>query len=202
MMNIIPNHHISHIKFIGSFPNILKAPRSSLPEIAFLGRSNVGKSSLLNYLCAKKKVAKTSGTPGKTQFINLFDVDNKWMLADLPGYGYARISKKIRKTWQKMIHDYLLLRENLYCAFLLIDVRLSPQDLDLQQIRWLGDHQIPFVIVFTKIDKLKSNDLKANVNNYLTILSQEWEELPRHFLSSTTKKIGRDEIMQYIAGII
>lgn len=199
MTNSIPNHKINEIIFLGSFPKVSIAPKSGLPEFAFIGRSNVGKSSLINYLCDRKKLAKTSGTPGKTQLINLFEVDKKWILADLPGYGYARISKKIRAQFSSMIENYLLNRENLVTAFILVDARVKPQDSDLQQMKWLGENQVPFSLIFTKADKLKPQELEDNVTYYLNRLKGEFWELPNHFVTSSTGRKGAADLLEFIS---
>ncbi|MEL6123355.1 MAG: ribosome biogenesis GTP-binding protein YihA/YsxC [Bacteroidota bacterium] len=198
MSNSVPNTDKHNITFLGSFPDVRKAPPSALPEFAFIGRSNVGKSSLINYLCNRKKLAKTSGTPGKTQYINLFDVEGEWILADLPGYGYARISKRIREKWGKLIEHYLTKRENLRTAFLLVDSRHEPIDSDLEQIRWLGKREVPFSLVFTKADKLKPDEIERNVNMYMQRLEKEYETLPNHFVTSASGKMGRVELLDYI----
>ena len=146
---------------MGTFPKVELCPTTKLPEFAFIGRSNVGKSSLINMLCGRKALAKTSSTPGETQAINLFEINGNWQLADLPGYGYAKVSKSIREQFGFMIKNYLKLRTNLFCTFILIDVRLSPQEVDLEMINWMGENEVPFYIVFTKTDKLKVKELGA-----------------------------------------
>jgi len=198
MSNSVPNHRIHSITFLGSFPKVSIAPKRDIPEYAFIGRSNVGKSSLINYICDRKKLAKTSGTPGKTQLINLFEVDDKWVLADLPGYGYARISKKIRSKWSTMIEQYLLKRENLRTVFILIDSRVTPQESDLERISWLGENNIPFSVIFTKADKLKPHELAANVKRFMDRLSEDYEDLPNHFVTSSSKKVGAEDLLDYI----
>ena len=202
MSNTIPKYHIQDVAFLGSFPSVEKAPVVSLPEFAFIGRSNVGKSSLINYICNRKKLAKTSSTPGKTQFINLFKVEEKWVLADLPGYGYAKISKKMRAKWGRMIEQYLLRREMLGCVFLLIDARVPAQEIDLDMIDWLGSNQIPFVLVFTKTDKLKPQQLKDNMVAFFSNLRETWEQMPHHILSSSLKGKGKEEIMDLIQNVV
>jgi len=174
------------------------APKLDLPEFAFIGRSNVGKSSLINYLCDRKKLAKTSSTPGKTQLINLFEVDKKWVLADLPGYGYARISKKMRAKWSVMIEAYLQQRERLATVFLLVDSRVSPQQSDLDQITWLGEHHIPFSIIFTKADKLKPTELKHNIANFMAAMSEIFDEEPNHFITSSSGRLGAEDVLDFI----
>ena len=179
-----------------------KCPSPTLPEYAFIGRSNVGKSSLINMLVNNKKLAKTSSKPGKTQTINHFLINKNWYLVDLPGYGYASISKAMREKWQKMISDYLLKRENLQVIFVLIDSRLEPQKIDLEFIDWLGENGVPFAIVFTKADKLGNGKVKDNVHRYLQKLSEQWETLPPHFITSSEDKRGREELLDYIDQIM
>lgn len=198
MPNTIPNYHIQNVTFLGSFPQADKAPQLSFPEFAFIGRSNVGKSSLINYLCQRKSLAKTSSTPGKTQLINLFNVEDRWILADLPGYGYAKISKTTREKWGKMIEMYLLTRSNLYCVFILIDIRIPPQDIDIEMVNWLGEHEIPFLIIFTKADKVKNAGMNQNLIAFFHRLREQWSELPEYIVSSSNKDLGRFEIMDFI----
>jgi GTP-binding protein len=172
------------------------------PEYAFIGRSNVGKSSLINMLTDHKKLAKTSGTPGKTQLINHFLINNSWHLVDLPGYGYARVSKKARKTFQKLITDYFEKRQQLINTFLLIDTRHEPQKIDLEFIQWLRNNGLPFSIVFTKSDKLKPNQIEENVAHYkIQLLAKGWEECPPIFITSAQSKAGRDDVLNYIEEI-
>ena len=186
------------VTFIKSSPNINSCPKDNLPEYAFVGRSNVGKSSLINYISGNKKLAKTSSQPGKTRLINHFLVDEAWYLVDLPGYGYAKISKSERQKFRLIIEQYLLLRKSLVCLFLLIDSRHEPQALDLQFLRWLGENKIPFAICFTKTDKLSKNQLHNSIQNYKNKLLLEWESLPQFFLSSAFNKTGKDEILTFI----
>lgn len=200
MTNTIPNKGLHEINFIGSFPNVSKAPVSDLPEFAFAGRSNVGKSSLINFLCGRKKLAKTSSTPGKTQMINLFQIEDKWMLADLPGYGYARVSKKTRGKWNKMIRDYLEQRKNLFVVFQLIDIRIPPQKSDLENMNWMGEHGIPFVIVFTKADRKYEKYVNKQISQFMDTLLETWEYPPKYFLTSTQDKKGREELLEFILG--
>jgi GTP-binding protein len=167
-----------------------------------IGRSNVGKSSLINMLTNRKELAKTSQTPGKTQLINHFIIDDTWFLADLPGYGYAKTSKVKRKEFSKLISDYILNRENLYCLFILIDIRHKPQKIDLEFIRYTGKKQIPISIVFTKADKISSNARKKSLEFYLNELLKEWEELPKYFVTSSVRKTGQEELIEYIEGIV
>lgn len=187
--------------FVVSNSDYRKCPDSSLPEYAFIGRSNVGKSSLINMLTQQKDLAKTSGRPGKTQLINHFLINNDWHLVDLPGYGYARISKTAREKWQKMINSYFLNREQLTNTFVLIDSRIPPQKIDLEFISFLGQNGIPLSIVFTKTDKEKQREVMANVNAFKKALSQEWEELPMMFLTSSVSGYGRDRLLDYIDAI-
>lgn len=189
---------IKSAEFIISNSDVLKCPQENLPEYAFIGRSNVGKSSLINSLLQRKSLAKTSGRPGKTQLINHFKINKNWFLVDLPGYGYANVSKKQKKTFQKFITDYFSQRTQLVMAFLLIDCRHEPQPVDMDFIEWLGSNGIPFSIVFTKADKLKPKALERNVENYLAVLNESWEELPPHFITSSTQHSGREEILEYI----
>lgn len=190
---------IKKAEFIISNTDISKAPQEPLPEYAFIGRSNVGKSSLINMLTNHKKLAKTSGTPGKTQLINHFKINDEWFLVDLPGYGYAKTSKSSRRKFQKLITDYFKKRKNMVNAFVLIDSRHPPQKVDMDFMRWLGEHQIPFSIVFTKADKLSSNELGKNLRKYKMKFLQEWQSLPQIFVTSATSKLGREEILNYIA---
>jgi len=192
---------ISEATFFISNTDIEKCPPPKLPEYAFIGRSNVGKSSLINMLTGKKNLAKTSGTPGKTRLINHFLINTKWYLVDLPGYGYAKVSKSSKATWDKMIRDYLLKRKSLMNVFVLVDSRLEPQKIDLAFIDWLGEKKVPFSIVFTKSDKLKKQQIIYSVENYKKELKKNWEALPPLFISSAEKKTGRDEILNYIEEI-
>ncbi len=185
-------------EFVISNTDVSKAPQEPLPEYAFIGRSNVGKSSLINMLTNQKKLAKTSATPGKTQLINHFKINDSWFLVDLPGYGYAKTSKANRKKFQKIITDYFLKRPNLVNAFVLVDSRHEPQKIDLAFMRWLGEHGIPFAIVFTKADKLSSNELGKNLKKYKLQFLKEWENMPKTFVTSATSKLGKDEIINYI----
>jgi len=192
---------IKTIAFLQSEVDWRKAPPPSLPEYAFIGRSNVGKSSLINMLANHKGIAKTSAKPGKTQTINHFLVNNAWYLVDLPGYGYAKISKTMREKWVKMIHDYLVLRENLKVVFVLIDARLDPQKNDLDFINSLGERQIPFALIFTKSDKLSTAKVAQNVELFKKAMLESWEELPPIFVSSAITKKGQTEILDYISTI-
>jgi GTP-binding protein len=189
---------INEVTYIGSFERDHQCPKPNRPEYAFIGRSNVGKSSLINMLCQKKDLAHTSKSPGKTQLMNFFDVDNSWYLVDLPGYGYAKVSKKRRGAWEQMIERYLVTRENLQCAFVLIDSRHELQKIDLEFISWLGERSIPFVIVFTKIDKVKASERESNVEKITNKLLESWHNLPATFVTSAEKSTGRDEILAFI----
>lgn len=185
-------------EFIKSSPDLISCPPPHFPEYAFIGRSNVGKSSLINMLTYKKDLAKTSGKPGKTRLINHFLIDKAWYLVDLPGYGYAGVSKEQRLEFEKMIQTYCSQRENLVNLFVLIDSRLEPQQIDLEFMQWLGETEIPFVMVFTKIDKLSSSVFAKNKAVYEKKLLEQWEEVPIHFSSSSVGGVGREEIVQYI----
>ena len=190
--------NVANAEFVVSNTNVEQCPKTKLPEYAFIGRSNVGKSSLINMLCNKKKLAKTSSRPGKTQLINHFLINKQWYLVDLPGYGYARTSKAQKKTFQKFITDYLIKRKELISTFLLIDLRHIPQPLDLKYMRWLGKNLIPFSIIFTKADKLRKIDINENIHKYLNNIKKDWEEIPKHFITSSEKKIGKSELLNYI----
>ncbi len=190
--------NVAHAEFVLSNTKVELCPKSKIPEYAFVGRSNVGKSSLINMLCNRKKLAKTSSRPGKTQLINHFLINKQWYLVDLPGYGYARVSKTQKKTFQKFITNYFIKRKELIAAFLLIDLRHKPQTLDLEFMRWLGENYIPFSIVFTKADKLKEKEIKKNTSEYFKTLKDDWEEMPKHFITSSEKSLGRDELLNYI----
>jgi len=176
-------------------------PKPSLPEYAFIGRSNVGKSSLINMLVGVNKLARVSGTPGKTRNVEHFKVEDAWLLADLPGYGFAKTSKAERGTWKRMIDTYLLERENLQCVFTLIDTRLEPQRNDLEMIQWLGENSIPFVIVFTKSDKLNQPKVQSNVALFRRVLKKTWQNLPLMFITSSETRKGREDLLAYIEGV-
>ena len=173
-------------------------PTEGRPEYAFIGRSNVGKSSLINMLTGRKKLAMTSSTPGKTMLINHFAINNEWFLVDLPGYGYAKRGKKEMEKLRNLIEYYVLERKELTCLFVLIDSRLTPQRIDLEFIQWLGEEGVPFSIIFTKADKNKTGELRKNVNRFLDELRKEWEELPPHFVTSSAQGRGRDAVLDYI----
>lgn len=201
MENIENAMEINHVAFAGSYPRETQCPRDEKPEFAFIGRSNVGKSSLINMLCGRKEIAHTSKKPGKTQLINYFLVDGAWYLVDLPGYGYAKISKKKRREWEKMIQDYLVKRPTLQCAFVLIDSKIPPQPIDIEFINWLGEMRVPFVIVFTKTDRPKKKQLEANIAAFQTALKEHWAELPQQFLTSARKGTGKEEVLSFIKAV-
>tara|TARA_A100001015_G_scaffold316090_1_gene429511 strand:- start:423 stop:1034 length:612 start_codon:yes stop_codon:yes gene_type:complete len=189
---------IKSADFVISNTDIDKCPKERIPEYAFIGRSNVGKSSLINMLTGRKSLAKTSGKPGKTQLINHFKINNSWFLVDLPGYGYAKVSKKNRSIFAKFIYEYLEKRENLICTFVLVDSRHEPQKIDMLFMEWLGENQIPFVIVFTKMDKLSSSQLNKNTTKYKTEMLKTWEDIPQTFRTSTESGLGKSEILKFI----
>lgn len=188
-------------EFIMSNTDVKKCPQNDLPEYAFIGRSNVGKSSLINMLTKRPKLAMTSATPGKTLLINHFLVNKEWYLVDLPGYGFAMRGKKAIEKIQRIIENYILEREQMTNLFVLIDSRLAPQKIDLEFMEWLGENGVPFAIIFTKTDKLSNSKIKENIAQYLKKLEEQWEELPPYFLSSSENKTGRQEILNYIDSI-
>jgi len=191
---------ITASEFIISNTDVSKCPNEKTPEYAFIGRSNVGKSSLINSICDRKNLAKTSGRPGKTQLINHFKINKSWYLVDLPGYGYARTSKTSKKAFQKLITTYFEKRKQLVSAFVLIDIRHDPQPIDLEFMEWLGTHYIPFSIVFTKADKEKPMAIKRKTETYIQkMLDHAWEEAPPHFITSSLHKTGGEELLDYIA---
>ena len=192
---------IKSAKFVVSNQTVSNCPDNLLPEYAFIGRSNVGKSSLINMLTNQKKLAKTSGRPGKTQLINHFIINGKWYLVDLPGYGYARVSKKTKKIFQAFIKAYFKERKQLVCAFVLIDIRHKPQEIDLKFMQWLTENKIAFSIIFTKSDKLKPNDIQDKISSYKEILKEIWEEMPNYFITSSTKYIGKESLLNFIGTI-
>lgn len=192
---------IKSAEFVISNSQVSKCPTTGLPEYAFIGRSNVGKSSLINMLTGRKGLAMTSQKPGKTQLINHFIINDAWYLVDLPGYGYARLSKDGREKLKKMIEDYVLERKELICLFVLVDARHDPQKIDLEFIKWLGEEGVPFALVFTKADKLTKGKLAANIEGYKARLRQQWEELPPLFITSSEERLGREELLDYIDGI-
>ena len=192
---------IKTAEFVISAPTFTMCPDDNKPEYAFIGRSNVGKSSLINMLCRNKKLAKTSATPGKTLLINHFIINKEWYLVDLPGYGYAKRSKTEIAKLDQMIRGYILQRQQLVNVFVLVDVRLEPQNIDIEFINWLGQSSIPFTIVFTKADKLPVTRVQSNVAAYKRKLSETWEEMPPMFITSSEKRDGRDELLDYIESI-
>jgi len=186
--------------FVISNTDVSKCPKDIIPEYAFIGRSNVGKSSLINMLTNKSKLAKISGTPGKTQLINHFKINNNWFLVDLPGYGYAQVSKTKRQSFQKFIKDYFLQRQQLICTFVLVDSRLEPQKIDLEFMTFLGENSIPFCIIFTKTDKLKLVELNKNLRFYSKEMTQTvWETMPQYFVTSASTKSGKEALLSFIA---
>lgn len=208
----LPAMEIINASYLISKPDVAQCPAADRPEFAFIGRSNVGKSSLINMLTGNQRLAKTSAAPGKTQMINHFVVKSRnsanaksvaeWYLVDLPGYGYAKVSQKNRKSWGKMIEDYLRKRENLLTTFVLIDSRHEPQAIDIEFVNQMGEWQLPFAIVFTKADKMKPGGLQRNVDLFAAALRENWEALPPFFISSSTDKTGKQEVLQYVQGIL
>ena len=192
---------IKSAEFVVSNSKVEKCPDSRLPEYAFIGRSNVGKSSLINMITERKSLAKTSSRPGKTQLINHFLINGEWHLVDLPGYGYAKVSKSAKRTFQKFITAYFANRKQMICAFVLIDSRHKAQKIDLEFMQWLGENQIPFCIIFTKADKMKAKALEKNLEEYQAVMLETWEEMPKFFVSSANTKLGQDEILEYIESI-
>jgi GTP-binding protein len=189
---------INEARFLMSNSNYLQCPKPELPEYAFIGRSNVGKSSLINMLTGRKGLAKISGTPGKTRLINHFIINDSWYLVDLPGYGFAKISKTIQFKWEKMLEDYLIHRSNLMTTFILIDARLEPQRADIEFISWFGEKELPFALLFTKTDKLSNTRVISNLENYKKILLEQWEEPPLSIITSAKTGKGKDQVLQYI----
>ncbi len=194
--------NIVDVSFEGSFEKLHQCPHHYLPEFAFVGRSNVGKSSLINMITNKKSIARTSGTPGKTQHLNFYLINKSWYLVDLPGYGYAKVSKKIKRQFPKMIEDYLIQRPNLYCCFLLIDSRHPLQKKDEEMLSWFGDHHVPFVIIYTKIDKMKPSTKMDNIELIRKGLLESWESLPKQFITSSVSREGKEELLTYLATLI
>jgi len=189
---------IKSSEFIVSNKEVHKCPAQDKPEYAFIGRSNVGKSSLINMLVNKKNLAKTSSTPGKTRLINHFLINGAWYLVDLPGIGFAKISKKEREFWLEMINDYLLKRKNILNTFILVDSRISPQKTDIDFINWMGERELPFTILFTKADKNSKKDLSKNISVFKKTLNEFWEDLPPMIITSSEEKLGREEILSFI----
>ncbi|HKJ41372.1 MAG TPA: ribosome biogenesis GTP-binding protein YihA/YsxC [Sunxiuqinia sp.] len=189
---------IKTAQFVMSNSDVKKCPEPTLPEFAFIGRSNVGKSSLINMLARQSKLAKISSRPGKTQLINHFLINDNWYLVDLPGYGYAKVSKKHKEKFQAYIVDYVLKRQNLYCLFVLVDSRHEPQQIDVDFMNWLGEKEVPFAIIFTKSDKLGKNKLASNIAVYQKELLHYWDELPPILISSSTTGLGKEEILDFI----
>ena len=192
---------IKSAEFVISNTDYTKCPKPDKPEYAFIGRSNVGKSSLINMLTGRSKLAKTSGKPGKTQLINHFLINDSWFLVDLPGYGWAQVSKTLKEKWDKMIREYLIHRENLYNVFVLVDSRIPPQKIDIEFIQWMGEREIPFSIIFTKADKRNSPKTQATVASFKKILKNTWEEIPPIFVTSSVSKTGQKEILSFISDI-
>lgn len=192
---------IKQAAFVVSNTQVAKCPTHKLPEYAFIGRSNVGKSSLINMLTNHKGLAKTSSKPGKTQLINHFLINKEWYLVDLPGYGYAKVSKQSKKTFQQFITDYFKKRRELLSAFVLVDIRHEPQKIDLEFMQWLGENAIPFAIVFTKADKLTEKQIQEHVTSYSEILLQQWEEMPPYFITSSENRMGKEDLLSYIETI-
>jgi len=193
---------IKDIDFIGSFTKNKQCPKDGIPEFAFIGRSNVGKSSLINMLCGRRSLARVSKTPGKTQQLNYFLINKEWHLVDLPGYGFARTSKFNLRAWEKMIEEYLRLRENLVCTFVLLDLRLEAQQVDIEFINWMGKNEIPFVMVYTKADKLKKREIEINQERIQIEFLKYWNDLPQQFVTSSEKNLGREEMLEFIKGVL
>ena len=196
---------VTNARYVISSPSVEKCPKPDRPEYAFIGRSNVGKSSLINMLCNKREVAKISSSPGKTQLINHFEITSNdkraWYLVDLPGYGFAKVSQAQRKSWKAMIEDYIRKRENLGTLFVLLDSRLEPQKLDLDFVNKLGEWQVPFALVFTKADKITQREVAAHVKQFLDTMRESWEYLPQHFVTSAVKGMGGKKTLDFIAGL-
>ncbi len=189
---------VREVEYVGSFPRENACPKPVMPEYAFIGRSNVGKSSLINMLTERRELARVSKKPGKTQHLNFYLVNKSWYIVDLPGYGYAHTSKRKRADWEKMIEGYLIKRKSLQCAFVLLDANIPPQQIDLEFMNWMGKLQIPFVICYTKADRLKPMALERNVEAIQAELHKYWNELPQQFITSSNKREGRDEIMAFV----
>lgn len=192
---------ITSADFVMSNSDVAKCPKDNLPEYAFIGRSNVGKSSLINMLTGRKSLAKTSGKPGKTQLINHFIINKKWFLVDLPGYGYAKVSKSAKKIFQKFITSYFEKRRQLVTAFVLVDCRHEPQKIDLEFMQWLGENQIPFSIIFTKADKLSKTKFQPQIDSYIQEMLKYWEEMPNYFITSSSSGLGKEDVLKYITDL-
>ena len=193
---------ILNAKFIKSCTSLENCPADNKPEFAFIGRSNVGKSSLINLITNNKNLAKTSQKPGKTQLINHFLINDSWYLVDLPGYGYAKTSKTLRETFDVMIKEYLKKRENMYCVFVLIDSNIPPQQKDLEFLGWLGKNEVPFALVFTKADRLTLNKLNASIASFKKEMLRDWEFVPEHFITSSVSSLGKEEILEFIDSVL
>lgn len=193
---------IKSAEYLISSPEVAKCPAPDKPELAFIGRSNVGKSSLINMLADNQKLAKTSATPGKTQLINHFLINKEWYLVDLPGYGFAKVSQSARRRWEQMIENYLRKRENLVNVFVMIDGRHKPQKIDLDFVNQLGKWEVPFTLVFTKADKETQKTVSLNVKAFLEKMRETWQFLPRHFVTSAAKKQGREKVLEFIGSVI
>ena len=189
---------IREAKFVKSSSKLEECPKADLPEYVFLGRSNVGKSSLINMLVERNKLSKTSSKPGKTQLINHFIINKKLFFVDLPGYGWAKTSKSNRESWDNMTKKYLINSEKLVLIFILIDIRIKPQDIDIKYINFIGKNNLPVNLIFTKVDKIKKGEIDRRINEFISSLSKYWSTIPNYFVSSSLKKIGRDEILKYI----
>lgn len=189
---------IKSASFLASAAKLDQCPPGNKPEFAFIGRSNVGKSSLINMLVGVKGLAKTSSTPGKTQLLNYFIINEKWFLVDLPGYGFAKVSRSEREKWEKRLYEYLKKRDNLYCVFVLVDSRLEPQKSDLEMINWLGENQVPLAIIFTKADKMKPKALEESVEVWKKTLLEDWTDLPTMMITSAENKNGKEEVLDFI----
>lgn len=193
---------VTKAEFVSSVADVKKCPPPDRPEFAFIGRSNVGKSSLINMLVGRKQLAKTSNKPGKTQTINHFIINNQWYLVDLPGYGFASVSKSLKEGFGKIIDSYVLKRENLDCLFILLDSRLEPQKIDLSFMEWAGAAGVPIGLIFTKSDKLSANELNKSMRRYENVLLQTWTELPPNFITSSQTKKGKEELLNFIDEVI
>jgi GTP-binding protein len=189
---------ITQAEFVGGYPRVTLCPEDSKPEYAFIGRSNVGKSSLINMLCKRSNLAQTSKSPGNTQSINYYIINKPWYLVDLPGYGYAKVSQRMRQKWRQMIEGYILKRPTLFCVFVLVDCNIPPQEIDLEFIDWLGQMKIPFALLFTKVDRLNPEEVDANISRFREKMLETWEEMPHYFVTSSHKNTGRVEVLSYL----